>query len=68
LFDIEFDDYFATSLPKLAETVAAGFVEINDDSVTVGDAGRLFVRNVCMAFDRYLEQKDKAKPTFSRTV
>ncbi len=40
--------------------------------------GRLFVRNVCMEFDRYLTEKEQAKadaeeegeetPVFSRTV
>jgi hypothetical protein len=31
--------------------------------------GRLFVRNICMIFDRYLRAKQAdGKPTFSRTV
>ncbi len=67
-FDIDFDEYFASSLLKLEEPVKAGFVDIDEEAVTVSDAGRLFVRNVCMAFDRYLEQKNKDKPIFSRTV
>ncbi len=48
---------------------AEGFVETNADSLVVTPPGRLFVRNVCMAFDRYLEAKRRAeKPVFSRTV
>ena len=68
LFGIAFDDYFAVSLERLQEPIEAGFVELTGDAVTVTDAGRLFVRNVCMAFDRYLEAKQQDKPIFSRTV
>jgi oxygen-independent coproporphyrinogen-3 oxidase len=66
-FDVEFDTYFERSLERLAEPLDAGFVELSDDAVAVTAAGRLFVRNVCMAFDRYLEQKTD-RPVFSRTV
>jgi oxygen-independent coproporphyrinogen-3 oxidase len=68
LFGVTFDEYFATSLQQLEEPLDAGFVEIGDDTVTVTDSGRLFVRNVCMAFDRYMEAKRRDKPIFSRTV
>jgi oxygen-independent coproporphyrinogen-3 oxidase len=68
LFGVDFDEYFAKSLEQLAEPLDAGFVEISDKSVTVTDSGRLFVRNVCMAFDRYMEAKKQDKPIFSRTV
>jgi oxygen-independent coproporphyrinogen-3 oxidase len=68
LFGLAFDEYFATSLRQLEEPLDAGFVEVTDDAVTVTDSGRLFVRNVCMAFDRYMEAKRQDKPIFSRTV
>ncbi len=62
----------ATSRPRssrLDEVKAEGFVAVDADAVTVTPAGRLFVRNVCMAFDRYLEAKREAnRPVFSRTV
>lgn len=67
-FGIDFDEYFSDSLEKLVEPVREGFVELTDGTLAVTDAGRLFVRNVCMAFDRYLESKSKDKPVFSRTV
>jgi oxygen-independent coproporphyrinogen-3 oxidase len=67
-FGIDFDDYFAGSLAKLTEPAAAGFVTLANEALTVTDAGRLFVRNVCMAFDRYLEAKSTDTPMFSRTV
>jgi oxygen-independent coproporphyrinogen-3 oxidase len=71
-FGIDFDAYFASSLAALDEVRAEGFVELGnlgEDALTVTPPGRLFVRNVCMAFDRYLEAKRQAeKPVFSRTV
>ncbi len=67
-FGIDFDRYFSRSLGKLEELIEAGLVEIEGEEVVVRDGGRLFVRNVCMAFDRYLEAKDDGGPVFSRTV
>jgi len=68
-FGIDFDAYFAGSLAGLGELAAEGFVADTPDAVDVPAAGRLFVRNVCMAFDRYLEAKRQSeKPVFSRTV
>jgi oxygen-independent coproporphyrinogen-3 oxidase len=67
-YGVDFDAYFSDSLEKLSELQQVGFVRLDDGDVTVTDAGRLFVRNVCMAFDRYLEAKEDDKPVFSRTV
>jgi len=42
---------------------------IDDDGIHVTDVGRLFVRNVAMPFDAWLErQRQSEKPMFSRTV
>jgi oxygen-independent coproporphyrinogen-3 oxidase len=67
-FGVDFDSYFEGALPRLAEPLEAGFVQFSNGAVTVPPAGRLFVRNVCMAFDRYLVDKVQEKPVFSRTV
>jgi oxygen-independent coproporphyrinogen-3 oxidase len=68
-FGIAFDAYFAESLARLDEPIAEGFVTLDAESVAVEPAGRLFVRNVCMAFDRYLDaQRGAERPVFSRTV
>lgn len=67
-FGIDFDSYFEQSLQRLDKLMQAGFVRVDDDSVSITGAGRLFVRNAAMAFDRYLESKGKDGPTFSRTV
>ncbi len=67
-FGIEFDEYFGGSLDRLRDVREAGFVEVTEERLLVRAEGRLFVRNVCMAFDRYLEAKTGDGPVFSRTV
>jgi oxygen-independent coproporphyrinogen-3 oxidase len=68
-FGISFDTYFADSISQLKEAVEEGFVVLDKESIAVTDSGRLFVRNVCMAFDRYLAKKEAGeKQIFSRTV
>ncbi len=67
-FGVDFDTYFERSLDALKEVREAGFVEISDEGLRVKEEGRLFVRNVCMAFDRYLQAKEAEAPVFSRTV
>ncbi len=76
-FDIDFDAYFADALDRLDPVRDAGFVQEDEDTLRVTDRGRLFVRNVCMEFDRYLAEKQQKKaegeeeeetPVFSRTV
>jgi oxygen-independent coproporphyrinogen III oxidase len=66
---IDFASYFAPSLEELDEgPVAHGFVVRDADAIDVTEAGRLFVRNVCMAFDAYLKRHEGDGPRFSRTV
>ncbi len=71
-FGIEFSRYFAAELQELtaAESPATdGLVTVTDKSIEVTPLGRLFVRNVCMVFDRYLRARTEgSKPVFSRTV
>jgi oxygen-independent coproporphyrinogen-3 oxidase len=71
-FGIDFDAAFAAPLARLAEwnrASPAPLVENRPAELAVTESGRLFVRNVCMAFDRYLESRQAAgRPVFSRTV
>lgn len=67
-FAIDFDTYFGSSISRLAELENAEFLRNSEEAVEVLGAGKLFVRNAAMAFDRYLEAKREAKPAFSRTV
>ena len=63
-------DYFAEELPALSGFVSDGLLESNADSLRVKGEGFLFLRNIAMTFDRYLEGiRQQAKtPTFSKTV
>jgi oxygen-independent coproporphyrinogen III oxidase len=67
-FSIDFADYFASELEALGELQDAGFVSVSDSDVRVTEAGRVFVRNACMEFDRYLKRPKTETPVFSRTV
>jgi oxygen-independent coproporphyrinogen-3 oxidase len=68
-FGIDFDRYFAPELAELrAGPVAHGFLEVSPEGLLVTPEGRLFVRNVCMVFDRYLRARTADKPVFSRTI
>jgi oxygen-independent coproporphyrinogen III oxidase len=70
--DIVFTDYFAESLVSLAgpdSPVAHDLLTMSPQALDVTARGRLFIRNVCMAFDRYLPaHASAARPSFSRTV
>jgi oxygen-independent coproporphyrinogen-3 oxidase len=71
-FDVEFGRYFAAELAELtgpASPAADGLVRVTGDAIEVTPTGRLFVRNVCMVFDRNLRARTAAAhPVFSRTV
>jgi oxygen-independent coproporphyrinogen-3 oxidase len=68
-FSISFDDYFAADLEKLVEPRDEGLVTLGADEIRVMPLGRIFIRNIAMAFDRYLtdQQADK-RPLFSKTL
>ncbi len=72
LFELDFADTFATELAELGgpdSPVSHGLLLITPDALEVTPTGRLFIRNVCMVFDRYLRAKGgQGRPTFSRTV
>jgi len=68
-FDIDFGDYFGLELKELeAGPAADGLLEIRADELEATPLGGLFIRNISMVFDRYLREKKREKPTFSRTV
>jgi oxygen-independent coproporphyrinogen III oxidase len=70
-FGVEFARYFDAELAQLGAhggPVDDGFVTIDEEGVTVTGPGRLFVRNICMAFDSYLPAHQQGGPVFSRTI
>ncbi|HXZ20358.1 MAG TPA: oxygen-independent coproporphyrinogen III oxidase [Candidatus Acidoferrales bacterium] len=68
-FGLRFDEYFAPELEHLAAVAADGLVRLTPNSVEVVGLGRIFIRNVAMIFDPYLEQQRLAeRPLFSKTL
>jgi oxygen-independent coproporphyrinogen-3 oxidase len=68
-FGINFDQTFATEIARLAPFVADGLVEIQGDEIGTSLLGRIFIRNIAMIFDPYLEkQKLESRPLFSKTL
>ena len=65
---IDFDVYFADALPELQEMQQDGLVALTPEAIRVTDTGRIFLRNIAMAFDAYLKQATEEKPRYSRTV
>lgn len=69
-FGVTPGEYFAAELAALRAPegpVSDGLLDISADALTVTPRGRLFVRNICMAFDRYLAAHE-GRPVFSRTI
>jgi len=59
---IKFREYFAAELESLKEMEAAGLLEITDQWINVLPKGRMLVRVIAMAFDRYLrEARERVK-------
>src|ERR1700689_4489417 len=68
-FSISFDEYFAPELEQLKVSAHEGLVILEPHQIRVTNLGRIFIRNVAMAFDRYLrEQQMDQRPLFSKTL
>lgn len=55
-------------LASLEEMQEDGFLTIEDDTITVTEKGKPFVRNICMAFDLRLIRKAPETKLFSMTI
>ena len=68
-FSISFDEYFRPELERLEQQRAEGLVTLEPGEIRVAPLGRIFIRNVAMVFDRYLqEQQMDKRPLFSKTL
>ena len=68
-FGIEFDQHFAQELQHLEGPREDGLLTIDGDEIRATWLGRIFIRNLAMLFDPYLEQQQLvAKPLFSKTL
>ena len=67
LFNDSFDDYFKDRQTFIIKCEKEGLIYQSNDRLTVTDLGRLFIRNICMGFDDYL-QKNTSGNQFSKAV
>ena len=66
-YAIDFADYFAAALDHLVPLLEDGLVRFTPRRMLVTARGRLFLRNIAMCFDRYLEQAAPVQQ-FSRAI
>ena len=55
-------------LERLSEMQSDGLIEIGPDYLKITDAGRLFARNICMAFDLRMLRNQPETRIFSMTI
>jgi oxygen-independent coproporphyrinogen III oxidase len=68
-FGIDFDEYFAPELERLKAPQEDRLVVLSDSEIRTAWLGRIFIRNLAMVFDPYLEKQQlAAKPLFSKTL
>src|SRR3989454_3212355 len=68
-FGIDFDQHFAQEIERLEVPREDGLLTVEGDEIRATWLGRIFIRNLAMLFDPYLEQQQLvAKPLFSKTL
>jgi oxygen-independent coproporphyrinogen III oxidase len=68
-FGVDFDQYFAAELGQLESPREDGLVMLDSKEVRATWLGRIFIRNLAMIFDPYLEKQHlNAIPLFSKTL
>jgi oxygen-independent coproporphyrinogen III oxidase len=70
-FSVSFDQHFASELERLVELERDGLVRLDGDRIEVAPLGRIFIRNVAMVFDAYLNSnvaRAEQKRAFSSTL
>lgn len=64
---IDFRSYFAPEMESLAQMEQAGLLSIEDQWITVQPRGRILVRIIAMAFDKYL-RADRERTRYSKVI
>jgi oxygen-independent coproporphyrinogen-3 oxidase len=69
-YELDFNNYFAAALPRLAQLAADGLVEITPRRIAATSRGRLLLRIIAMCFDNYLGRTaaETARPRYSRVI
>jgi len=63
---IVFTEYFAKELSNLTPMVEDKLITLNENDIYVTPKGRLLIRNICMVFDAYLNEKIQNR--FSKVI
>jgi len=64
-FSIDFWKTFESEQVTLAPLVTDGLLDLSGERIRVSPIGRFFIRNICTAFDKYL---DPTRQRYSKTV
>ena len=64
----KYDLHYAIFKSKIKPLLEDGIIEIINDQLIITEAGRPFVRNVCMTLDSYLDGQTDNSQRFSSTV
>jgi len=65
--DIDFREYFATEIKRLAPLAEDGLIVLNQSGVEITQKGRLLLRSIAMVFDRYIDQAENDN-RFSKAI
>ncbi len=66
-YKISFASYFADEIKRLSTMKTDGLIEMDTQSIQVTGKGRLLIRNICMVFDRYLNNTQNSQ-RFSKAI
>lgn len=69
--DIRFEQYFKEELSSLSDLGNDELIKLSDVGFIVTPKGRVFLRNIAMKFDAYLNQatlQDTEQPRYSKTI
>jgi oxygen-independent coproporphyrinogen-3 oxidase len=62
------DGYYHESKDKFKEFINDGLIEVKDNTIYITETGKLFLRNVCLAFDKRYWKKVPEGNLFSTTA
>jgi oxygen-independent coproporphyrinogen-3 oxidase len=66
-YPVTFANYFSVELQKLKKLEKDGLLTMDSEWLCVTMKGRLLIRNICMVFDRYLNEIQE-QPRYSKTI
>jgi oxygen-independent coproporphyrinogen-3 oxidase len=65
--DIDFREYFAGEITRLAPLAEDELIELDQSGVVITQKGRLLLRSIAMIFDRYIDQAENDN-RFSKAI